>query len=209
MQLKQFYYIATKVSSRKSATTFGDLPDCWYSALQAPRHLLITTSSVTHSLFIFISPDINICHWFWHVANANFVVTGDFVGFVTSNLVPPVTTKPGNMTVVDFRWLPNAWPQFRSKTSVTIVLINLKWSNIRSTPSGMSSIAADTFQLSNPVPFFRFHCLHRDGLLVTISPRHELRTRKAAVIFSRMARQFPTLLTHFCGVLLHQDRWFG
>ena len=28
MQLKQFYYIATKVSSKKSATTFGDLPDC-------------------------------------------------------------------------------------------------------------------------------------------------------------------------------------
>ena len=29
MQLKQFYNIATKVSSRKSADTFGDLPDCW------------------------------------------------------------------------------------------------------------------------------------------------------------------------------------
>ena len=28
MQLKQFYDIATKVSSRKNATTFGDLPDC-------------------------------------------------------------------------------------------------------------------------------------------------------------------------------------
>ena len=28
MQLKQFYNIATKVSSKKSATTFGDLPDC-------------------------------------------------------------------------------------------------------------------------------------------------------------------------------------
>ena len=27
MQLKQFYNIAAKVSSRKSATTFGDLPD--------------------------------------------------------------------------------------------------------------------------------------------------------------------------------------
>ena len=32
MQLKQFYNIATKVSSRKSATTFGDLPDCWKTA---------------------------------------------------------------------------------------------------------------------------------------------------------------------------------
>ena len=28
MQLKQFYNKATKVSSGKSATTFGDLPDC-------------------------------------------------------------------------------------------------------------------------------------------------------------------------------------
>ena len=29
MQLKWSYYIATNVCSRKSATTFGDLPDCW------------------------------------------------------------------------------------------------------------------------------------------------------------------------------------
>ena len=29
MQLKQFYDIATKDSSWKSATTFGDLPDWW------------------------------------------------------------------------------------------------------------------------------------------------------------------------------------
>ena len=28
MQLKKSYYFATNVSSRKSATTFGDLPDC-------------------------------------------------------------------------------------------------------------------------------------------------------------------------------------
>ena len=28
MQLKQFFNIATKVSSRKSDITFGDLPDC-------------------------------------------------------------------------------------------------------------------------------------------------------------------------------------
>ena len=28
MQFKQFYNKATKVSSRKSATTFGDLPNC-------------------------------------------------------------------------------------------------------------------------------------------------------------------------------------
>ena len=29
MQLKKSYYIATNVSSRIIATTFGDLPDCW------------------------------------------------------------------------------------------------------------------------------------------------------------------------------------
>ena len=29
MQLKESYHIATNVCSRKSATTFGDLPDCW------------------------------------------------------------------------------------------------------------------------------------------------------------------------------------
>ena len=28
MHLKQFYNITAKLSSRKSATTFGDLPDC-------------------------------------------------------------------------------------------------------------------------------------------------------------------------------------
>ena len=28
MQLKKSYYIVTNVSSSKSATTFGDLPDC-------------------------------------------------------------------------------------------------------------------------------------------------------------------------------------
>ena len=30
-QLKKSYYIATNVSSRKGATTFGDLPDCLFS----------------------------------------------------------------------------------------------------------------------------------------------------------------------------------
>ena len=29
MQLKKSYYIATNVCSRKSSTTFGDLPDWW------------------------------------------------------------------------------------------------------------------------------------------------------------------------------------
>ena len=29
MQLKESYYFATNICSRKSATTFGDLPDCY------------------------------------------------------------------------------------------------------------------------------------------------------------------------------------
>ena len=33
MQLKKSYHIATNVRSRKSATTFGDLPDCLVSEL--------------------------------------------------------------------------------------------------------------------------------------------------------------------------------
>ena len=31
VQLKKSYHIATNVCSRKSATTFGDLPDCFIS----------------------------------------------------------------------------------------------------------------------------------------------------------------------------------
>ena len=37
MQMKQSYYIATNICSRKSATTFGDLPD-W---LMAWRRLMM------------------------------------------------------------------------------------------------------------------------------------------------------------------------
>ena len=35
IQLKESYYIATNVSSRKSATNFGDLPDCWVNNRKA------------------------------------------------------------------------------------------------------------------------------------------------------------------------------
>ena len=43
MQLKQFYDIATKVSSRKSATTFGDLPDCLWN--HSHRKTLFATNA--------------------------------------------------------------------------------------------------------------------------------------------------------------------
>ena len=52
MQLKKSYYIAANACSRKSATTFGDLPDClqrwdcWYCILgfigKQPGPLLLT-----------------------------------------------------------------------------------------------------------------------------------------------------------------------
>ena len=52
MQLKQFYNIATKVTSRKSATTFGDLPD-WLSESKAIYTIL-------HISFF----SVNILWWF-------------------------------------------------------------------------------------------------------------------------------------------------
>ena len=45
MQLKKSYYIATNVCSRKSATTFGDLPDCLVG-----NHLLIAQMYLGHCL---------------------------------------------------------------------------------------------------------------------------------------------------------------
>ena len=56
MQLKQFYNIATKVSSRKSATTFGDLPD-WLCLVELVcfRWLVVMFFRVNvRKLFIFI-----------------------------------------------------------------------------------------------------------------------------------------------------------
>ena len=38
MQLKKSYYIATNVSSRKSATTYGDLPDCLAHMVACPSY---------------------------------------------------------------------------------------------------------------------------------------------------------------------------
>ena len=40
MQLKKAYHIATNVSSRKSATTFGDLPDCLCARGIVPGYIL-------------------------------------------------------------------------------------------------------------------------------------------------------------------------
>ena len=37
MQLKKLYHIATNVCSRKSATTFGDLPDCLSTSCEIGR----------------------------------------------------------------------------------------------------------------------------------------------------------------------------
>ena len=41
MQFKQFYNIATKVCSKKSATTFGDLTDCLWQPIEDSYSLII------------------------------------------------------------------------------------------------------------------------------------------------------------------------
>ena len=49
MQWKKSYYIATKVSSRKGATTFGDLPDCSFlSKLYYILQAMYTTCNGVH-----------------------------------------------------------------------------------------------------------------------------------------------------------------
>ena len=40
MQWKKSHNIATNVSSTKSATTFGDLPDCWASCWKKNRRIV-------------------------------------------------------------------------------------------------------------------------------------------------------------------------
>ena len=55
MQLEQFYDIATKVSSRKSATTLGDLPDWLLSCFKNySGHRL---SAVRYQVIIFKNYD--------------------------------------------------------------------------------------------------------------------------------------------------------
>ena len=59
MQWKKSYYIATNVSSRKSATTFGDLPDCKVNvyetdnsaALSHPKLFLSHVYHINFSVF--------------------------------------------------------------------------------------------------------------------------------------------------------------
>ena len=45
MQLRQFYYIATKLSSRKGATTFGDLPDCLVAGPRVASYFPLTENN--------------------------------------------------------------------------------------------------------------------------------------------------------------------
>ena len=67
MQLKQFYNIATKVSSKKNATTFGDLPD-WWSNFEVYRHIeyinaLLTIAVITTKYSIINSLHIAGAIW--------------------------------------------------------------------------------------------------------------------------------------------------
>ena len=60
MQLKQFYNIATKVNSRKSATTFGDLLDCSSSKPPATAvHILTKVPRSASSQFIQVVSIVN------------------------------------------------------------------------------------------------------------------------------------------------------
>ena len=64
MQLKYSYYIATYVCSRKSATTFGDLPDCSFDKHSLP----IPPLNVSHGPVI-ISHVFMFMHLFIHTIN--------------------------------------------------------------------------------------------------------------------------------------------
>ena len=59
MQLKESYYIATNVCSRKSATTFGDLPDWLVRILMQslPTRLILLISIAANELYV--------CKSFW------------------------------------------------------------------------------------------------------------------------------------------------
>ena len=53
MQLKQFYNIDTKVSSRKSTTTFGDLPDsCGFGVVEKPTAEIILYPNDFHQQWV-------------------------------------------------------------------------------------------------------------------------------------------------------------
>ena len=65
MQLKLSYYIATNVCSRKSATTFGDLPDCLVSWMDVfvdidLNKLLNKQSSYIHFEMAWYSSDVSV-----------------------------------------------------------------------------------------------------------------------------------------------------
>ena len=58
MQFKQLYNIAIKVSSRKSATTVGDLPDCCIGGWVNNRDAGDLKRHRTHNHVIVMSMDI-------------------------------------------------------------------------------------------------------------------------------------------------------
>ena len=58
MQLKQFDYISTKVSSRKNATTLGDLPDC-YVADMSPARLFLGQLIISYTIMYLLTFDIH------------------------------------------------------------------------------------------------------------------------------------------------------
>ena len=63
MQLKQFYNIATKVSSRKKSTTFGDLPD-WSIDIHS---YTLNIRHVFQKFRLELRPQIRLHNWKWPI----------------------------------------------------------------------------------------------------------------------------------------------
>ena len=72
MQLKYSYYIATNVCSRKSAITFGDLPDCWVLTCLCANWKIIVVFPQSHSM----TQDIAIvtrAYQTWYLIDIDFI----------------------------------------------------------------------------------------------------------------------------------------
>ena len=69
MQLKLSYYIATNVTSRKSATTFGDLPDCLREEngmVQVQNETVFSSNSLTLIFSFSVAFQANRCRRLSH-----------------------------------------------------------------------------------------------------------------------------------------------
>ena len=91
MQLKWSYYIATNVWSRKSATTFGDLRDCWGEIASSIMKALICNLSSYAGIDTLVQGrthfrNLYLLHWvsvfIRHIA---WVCCGNWFGYTSHN----------------------------------------------------------------------------------------------------------------------------